>query len=117
MTVMSADGSNSSLTAALEEKDAPVEGLHAAAAPANGTPARETSVESSQASVPSRSGRLTAISYAMLIVGTIFVCILPRFRLSPGLAEEGVALLGIVTVLAGALLAIWSFVKPLLRRG
>src|SRR5262249_33209363 len=56
------------------------------------------------------------LGYLSIVLGSVLLFVMPFFRLSPGLAEAGVTLTAIVLVIAGAWLAVWSFVLPMLRR-
>lgn len=64
--------------------------------------------------VAPRAGRLAAVGYSLVLLGSALVCLIPSLRLNPGWAEATVILLSIIAVLTGAVLAIWSFVRPML---
>lgn len=63
-----------------------------------------------------RQVRLTAAGYLLLILGSAMAFAIPHLRLRAALAENGLVILSIIAMLAGAALVVWSFVRPMLRR-
>lgn len=59
---------------------------------------------------------MMVLGYLLLIASTLLIYVIPWFRLPPGLGEAATVLISIISVLTGVFLAIWAFVRPLLRR-
>jgi hypothetical protein len=63
-----------------------------------------------------RRPRLTAAGYLLLILGSAMVFIIPHLHLRITVIENGLVILSIIAMLAGAGLVVWSFVRPMLRK-
>jgi hypothetical protein len=111
MPVMSANAQESTIAAAVgvhHAPDQPPPAPTVAPSPIPAAPPASTPVEN--------EWRLAIVGYVLVFLGSVMVCVLPYFRIPIGLAESAVFLLGIVTVLGGAGVAMWSFIRPIFRR-
>jgi hypothetical protein len=116
MRVMSAEARESTIAAAIDVRGSQADSPRAPSVSINPSPVAIPAPAADNADTIPSTRRMMVLGNLLLIVGTILSYIIPIFRLSPGLVEAAVILVSIISVLSGVFLAIWAFVRPLLRR-